>query len=265
MVAIVLFSLVGILIGILSSLFGFGGGIIVVPILYAFLPDTIPGEYVMHTAIGTSLAVMIVNSFNSTLHHAKSGNVKWDIFKFLFLYICIGAVLGGFLAYFFTSEILRYAFIAFLIYVILSSVIKRTFIRGAHEDFQFPAHSNGIATGIGIGTISTLLGIGGSVMTIPYLRNRGLSMLHAVALATPLGLPIAIVGTFMYMGMGMQVATMPASTIGFIYLPALFGFVLGGFIGVPFGRRMAQKLPDALFFKVYLFLLMIVVIMMMIE
>ncbi len=52
-------------------MFGFGGGFIVVPILFTFLPDTIPAEYLMHTAIGTSLAVMIINSLNSTLNHAK--------------------------------------------------------------------------------------------------------------------------------------------------------------------------------------------------
>ncbi|AXF57553.1 sulfite exporter TauE/SafE family protein [Salicibibacter kimchii] len=262
MIAIALFSLIGVLIGITSSLFGFGGGFIVVPILYAFLPETIPADHVMHTAIGTSLAVMIVNSFNSTIHHAKNGNVRWDIFKFLFLFICIGSVFGGFLASFFTSEVLRFAFIAFLIYVIFSSIIKQTFVSTIREDFQFPTYTNGLVTGVGIGTVSTLLGIGGSVVTIPYLRNRGLRMLHAVALATPLGLPIAIVGTFMYLGLGIQVAEMPASTIGFIYLPALFGFVFGGFIGVPIGRKIAQKLPDALFSKVYLVLLIIVVIMM---
>ncbi|SDI98422.1 sulfite exporter TauE/SafE family protein [Natribacillus halophilus] len=76
MIAIIFFSLIGVLIGMTSSLFGFGGGFIVVPILYAFLPDTIPADYVMHTAIGTSLAVMIINSFNSTLNHARKGNVQ---------------------------------------------------------------------------------------------------------------------------------------------------------------------------------------------
>ncbi|QQK79364.1 sulfite exporter TauE/SafE family protein [Salicibibacter cibi] len=261
---IVVFLLIGVLIGITSSLFGFGGGLIVVPILYAFLPETIPAAFVMHTAIGTSLAVMIINSFNSTLNHAKKGNVQWSIFKFFFIYIALGSLLGGFLAYFFTSDLLRFAFIAFLMYVILSSVIKKTFIGQSGDRFQFPSRQKAVTTGIGIGAVSTLLGIGGSVMTIPYLRNRGLSMLHSVALATPLGLPIAIVGTFMYLGLGLQVPNMPASTMGFIYLPAVVGFVLGGFIGVPIGRRIAQKLPDPLFSKVYLVLLLTVVIMMII-
>ena len=69
--SILMYSLIGIMIGILSSMFGFGGGFVVVPILFAFLPDSIPSEYLMHTAIGTSLAVMIINSFNSTYNHAK--------------------------------------------------------------------------------------------------------------------------------------------------------------------------------------------------
>lgn len=60
MTMIIIYTLIGVLIGILSSLFGFGGGFVVVPILYAFLPASVPGDYIMHTAIGTSLAVMII-------------------------------------------------------------------------------------------------------------------------------------------------------------------------------------------------------------
>ncbi|MBB6450771.1 hypothetical protein HNR44_002761 [Geomicrobium halophilum] len=260
--SIVLFSLIGILIGILSSLFGFGGGVVVVPVLYAFLPDTIPSAYTMHTAIGTSLAVMIVNSLNSTLNHARKGNVQWGIFRFFAMYISLGALIGGFFAHFVTSEMLRWAFIGFLSYVILSSILKRTFTQQATGLFSFPSYPAGMVAGAGIGSVSTLLGIGGSVMTIPYLRKRGLSMLHAVALATPLGLPIAMAGSLMYLLIGLQANGMPDSTIGFIYVPALFGFVFGGFFGVPIGRRIAQVLPDAIYSKAYLVLLTIVVFMM---
>lgn len=182
--ALIVFTFIGVFIGVLSSLFGLGGGFVVVPILYVFLPHVVPAEYVMHTAVGTSLAVMIINSTNSTYNHSKQGNINWMVF------------VGSF-----------------------------------------------------IGMISTLLGIGGSVMTIPYLRKYGMRMLHAVALATPLGLPVAIVGASTYLASGLRVAGMPDSTIGFIYIPALIGFSIRGLIGVPIGRRWAQKIPDTLFFS----------------
>ncbi|MGV2686620.1 TSUP family transporter, partial [Clostridium perfringens] len=130
---------------------------------------------------------------------------------------------------------------------------------------SLPGRLSRFVIGSFIGIISTLLGIGGSVMTIPYLRKYGMRMLHAVALATPLGLPVAIVGASTYLASGLRVAGMPDSTIGFIYIPALIGFSLGGLIGVPIGRRWAQKIPDTLFFRIYLWILIIVVITMIIE
>lgn len=264
--SLLMFSLIGIIIGILSSMFGFGGGFVVVPILFAFLPDSIPSEYLMHTAIGTSLAVMIINSFNSTYNHAKKGNVTWPVFKMFVGYIAIGSLIGGVLAVYIDSDFLRFAFIGLLIYVLITNLFKKSFTNEIEEQtFSLPKQRSASVIGIGIGFISTLLGIGGSTMTIPYLRNRGMRMIHAVALATPLGLPIAIVGAFTYLITGIQIDIMPSSTLGFIYLPALIGFTIGGFIGVPFGRSWAQKLSDTVFSKIYLILLFIVIIMMIIS
>lgn len=261
-----MYLFIGIMIGILSSMFGFGGGFIVVPILYAFLPDTIPSAYLMHTAIGTSLAVMIINSSNSTFNHAKQGNVTWSVFRRLVGSIAIGSLIGGILAVYIESDFLRYAFICLLIYVLLSNLINKSFTTAVQaQTFTLPNQRSASFAGTGIGFISTLLGIGGSTMTIPYLRNRGMRMIHAVALATPLGLPVAIVGAATYLIMGMQIEGMPSSTLGFIYIPALVGFTMGGFIGVPVGRSWAQKLTDTVFSKVYLFLLFIVVMMMIIS
>ncbi|KMK95709.1 sulfite exporter TauE/SafE family protein [Rossellomorea marisflavi] len=264
-VSLIMFGLIGILIGILSSMFGFGGGFVVVPVLYAFLPDTIPHEYLMHTAIGSSLAVMIINSFNSTYNHSRKGNIKWSVFKKLAGFIAAGSLIGGIVAIFIDSEVLRILFIALLGYILISNLLKKTFTSDREDDdFQLPGKKASAFFGTGIGFISTLLGIGGSVMTIPFLRKQGMRMLNAVALATPLGLPIAIVGAFSYLVSGLQVDHMPASTIGFIYLPALVGFTVGGFIGVPFGRKWAQKLPDGVFSKAYLAILAVVIIMMIV-
>ncbi|SEM58603.1 Sulfite exporter TauE/SafE [Paenibacillus sp. cl141a] len=84
------FTVIGVFIGVLSSLFGLGGGFVVVPILYVFLPSVVPAEYVMHTAVGTSLAVMVINSANSTYNHAKKGNINFD--HRIHLFTCIDRI-----------------------------------------------------------------------------------------------------------------------------------------------------------------------------
>ncbi|GGE33700.1 UPF0721 transmembrane protein [Pullulanibacillus camelliae] len=259
MILIIEFLAIGVLTGILSSLFGFGGGIIVVPVLYWLLPGQhIPDSLVMHVAIATSLAIMIINSTNSTLSHHKKGNIIWPIFLKLAPAIAVGAFIGSLVAHYFSDEVLRYLFIAFLLYTIISSFLKKSFIRVEANDIQMPRQMLTNFVGSGIGIIATLLGVGGSILTVPFLRRCKLKMINAVALATPLSLPIALVGSVSSIFTGLTQAHLPATCFGYINLPAFLGIAIGGFIGVPIGIRLAQKLPDQLFSKVYLLLLLLV-------
>ena len=263
---IIEFLAIGVLVGILSSMFGLGGGIIIVPILYLLLPSQhIPDSLTMHVAVASSLAIMIVNSTNATLSHHKRGNIIWPIFMKLAPAIAVGALIGNLVSHYFDDEILRYLFIAFLIYTVISSFLKKTFIHVEHSDIQMPRQTITNLVGGGIGIIATLLGIGGSILTLPFLRRSKLQMIHAVALATPLSLPIALVGSVSSIFTGLTQTHLPATCLGYINLPAFFGISIGSFVGVPIGIRLAQKLPDQLFSKLYLLLLLLVTLAMIFD
>ncbi|GGH77503.1 putative membrane protein YfcA [Pullulanibacillus pueri] len=265
MIALLEFLGVGILTGILSSMFGFGGGLIVIPVLYWLLPShDIPDTLLMHVAVATSLAIMIINSTNSTLSHHRKKNIIWPIFWKLAPGIAVGAFIGGLVSHFFDDAILRYLFIIFVLYTIISSFVKKSFIQVNSEPIKLPGPVMNSVVGGVIGIIATLLGIGGSVFTVPYLRKCRLKMLNAVALATPLSLPIALIGSGSNLFTGLTQSSLPASCFGYIFLPAFFGIGIGGFIGVPIGVRLAQRLPDQIFSKVYLGLLVLVAISMVI-
>ena len=57
------------------------------------------------------------------------------------------------------------------------------------------------------------------------------------------GWPIALAGAagYAYTGLGEQ--GLPPMTLGYIYLPALIGIVIGTFVTVPFGARLAHSMP----------------------
>ncbi|MGM0943139.1 MAG: sulfite exporter TauE/SafE family protein [Bacillota bacterium] len=263
---IIVFLVFGVLTGFLSSMFGFGGGFVVIPVLYLLLPKlNVPDSLVMHMAIGTSLAIMIVNSINSTISHHRKGHILWYIFFQLAPVIAVGALIGGLFSPFIAGDILRYLFIMFAIYTIISSLMKKTFIDMKDNHIKMPNRIKTSFIGLGVGVIATLLGIGGSVITIPFLRSCRLKMVNAVSLATPLSLPIAIVGAATSIFNGIQHPDLPTWSLGFVYIPAFIGIVAGGFIGVPIGTRIAHHMPDRLFSKVYLSLLVIVVIAMIFE
>lgn len=260
MYLLLIFLTFGIVTGLLSSMFGFGGGFVVIPVLYWVLPRLdFPDELVMHAAIGTSLAIMIVNSINSTLSHHRKKHILWYIFWKLAPFIAIGALAGGLISPYIDGDILRYLFIALIVYTIISSLIGKQFFTVNTETIQMPSRIKTSLIGGSVGFISTLLGVGGSLMTIPFLRSCRLKMLSAVSLATPLSLPIALFGATTSIFNGFGQPELPAWSFGYVYLPAFAGIVIGGFAGVPIGTRVAHRLPDRLFSKIYIGLLVVVV------
>jgi uncharacterized protein len=263
---VILYLVIGIIVGILSSMFGFGGGLVIVPVLFWLLPQqNVPPHLVMFVAVATSLAIMIINSANSTYFHHKRGNVIWGIFLKMSPFISVGALFGAFASGIIGGEILRYFFVGFLVYIILISFYKNDFFSGATGKLNLPSYPKLGFSGTMIGFLAVMLGIGGSVLTVPFLRRSNLRMVNAVALAVPLGLPTAIVGASSYVFLGLKHTDLPSDCFGFVHIPALIGMGAGGFLGVPLGSIIASKMPDHLFSKIYLGLLIIVVISMLIK
>ncbi len=96
---IVLFVILGSLAGFLAGLLGIGGGIILVPLfLWAFEASGFAPEIMVHTAFGTSLAIIIPTALSSTFGHRKRGNVEWHQVAFLCLGGLFGALSGAWLA-----------------------------------------------------------------------------------------------------------------------------------------------------------------------
>ena len=114
------------------------------------------------------------------------------------------------------------------------------------------------AAGGVIGLISSLVGAGGGVLTIPLMTMCNVPMRNAIGTSAALGLPIAVAGTVGYIATGLDSEHLPGLSIGYVYMPALVGIVLGTFVTVPFGARAAHRLPVPVLkrvFAVILFLL----------
>lgn len=88
---LIIYLLIGAIAGFTAGLFGVGGGLIIVPILYiVFSQMNYEPNVIMHVAVGTSLATIIVTSISSVMAHHKKGAVLWQIFRNL----APGLVLG---------------------------------------------------------------------------------------------------------------------------------------------------------------------------
>ena len=93
---LIIYLLIGAIAGFTAGLFGVGGGLIIVPILYiVFTQMNYDPNVIMHIAVGTSLATIIVTSISSVTAHHKKGAVLWRVFRNLAPGLVLGSFLGA--------------------------------------------------------------------------------------------------------------------------------------------------------------------------
>jgi uncharacterized membrane protein YfcA len=263
-------ALSGALTGVTTVLFGFGGGFVIVPLLYHMLSasqDAATTYSAMHVAVATSTAVMILNAVLATRKQARAGNLLRAYLWPWAGFIAAGAIIGACVAIATSSDLVRFAFIAYLAVTIADCLGRRGFLsrRGADEP-RLLSRVDTVAGGITIGVIATFLGVGGSVMTVPLLRRRGLSMAQATAMANPLSLPVALAGTASYVVLG-WLRPIHADTwqLGYINVPAFLLLACGSFAGVQLASRFLGRVPDRVHARIYVGLLVVVMSSMLVK
>lgn len=233
--------------GLISGLFGLGGGVVIVPILIlSFELQGMAPEISTHVAIGTSLATILVTSLSSVYTHHQKQAIRWNLVKSITPGIVLGALLGGMLALSLNGPLLQLLFGGFLVAVALQMLVYKT----VEQSSSVPRPLLLGIAGTAIGSLSTLFGIGGGSLTTPFLTFNGVKIHHAVGTAAACGFPIALAATLVYGSATISAAHLPESTLGYIFLPAWLGIVvistpcarLGALLAHRTNARLLQKL-----------------------
>ncbi len=236
------FALLGAVAGTLAGLLGIGGGVVVVPGLALLLSGgEVPPERLMQVAVGTSLANIVVTSLSSIRAHHRRGAVRWPVVARMTPGIVVGAVLGAAIADMLPTRTLAIVFSLFLLIVAAQLGFGRP--PAAHR--QLPGSLGLGAAGTGVGTLSSLLGIGGGTMTVPFLAWCNVPLREAVATSAACGLPIAVAGAAAFAFAGLDVAGMPAASTGYLYWPAFIAVAPLSVLFAPLGARLAHGIPVA--------------------
>ncbi|MGV8884859.1 MAG: sulfite exporter TauE/SafE family protein [Microbacteriaceae bacterium] len=183
------FALIGLSAGFLSGLFGVGGGILIVPAL------VLAARFDQRLAAGTSLAAIAPTSLVGVVSYAVTGNVDWIVAVILAAGAVIGAQIGTHLLAKLPKLAVQWAFIGFLLIVIVSLFLVVP-SRDAAVDLN-PATIIGLVLmGLIVGILSGILGIGGGVVIVPMLILLfGASDLIAKGTSLLVMVPTAISGT----------------------------------------------------------------------
>jgi len=255
MTFIFLYLLVGAIAGVLAGLLGIGGGLVIVPMLtFVFTSQGIAHEHILHMALGTSLASILFTSVSSMVSHHKRGAVVWSVVFRITPGILVGTFAGAWIASMLSTNFLKGFFGVFLIYVGTQMLlgIKPKPTR------DIPATGGIFCAGSIIGVFSSLVGIGGGTLSVPFLAWCNTKIHRAIGTSSAIGFPIAIAGTLGYIINGLGVPGLPSMSLGFINLTALMGIVATSVLTAPFGVKLAHSLPIDNLKRIFAVLLYIV-------
>ena len=250
--------------GFMAGLLGVGGGIIMVPALYyAFTVLDFDLATRMHISVGTSLAIIVPTSIISAKIHMEHKAVDVNLVKSFGIFIVLGVIAGTFLAVNLrTSDFILFfsimAFIVGLFFVFL----RDKFLENPKKIKDSIKNISGVA----VGFISVLLGIGGGSLMVPFMRTFGYDIRKSIGTASAIGILIAVSGTITMITGGEIINNISTPyTIGYINLFGFIVFVPVTMLMARIGAKAVYRIDKKLLSKIFGSFLIIVSIRSFIE
>ena len=254
---VLILIVVGAIAGTFAGLLGIGGGIIIVPVLaIVFENQGINVDVLMHVSIGTSLATIVITSISSIRAHQQHQAIQWDVFKRITPGILLGGFMGALVAKILSGNDLRLVFGIFMLIVAMQMIFGNT----SKPHRQLPKTFGMFIAGTSIGTMASLMGVGGGSMSVPFLTWCNMAIRNAVATSSAIGLPIALAGVTGFIVTGWGVDHRPVLSLGFVNIPAFFSIIVASTLFAPVGARITHRISPQrlkLFFGYFLLLLSI--------
>ena len=243
--------------GFMAGLLGVGGGIIIVPALYyAFTVLDFDIATRMHLSVGTSLAIIIPTSIISTKTHMEYDAVDFKLIKSFGIFILFGVIGGTFLA----VNLKTPAFILF--FSIMAFIVGLFFIFFREQLLKNPKMISDSAkniSGVIIGFISVLLGIGGGSLMVPFMRTFGYDIRRSIGTAAGVGFLIALFGTITMITGGKIVDNINTPySFGYVNLIGFLVFVPVTMIMARVGAKAVYKIDKNILSKIFGIFLIIV-------
>lgn len=228
--------------GVLAGLFGIGGGIVIVPVLEAVLGYVgVDAAVRMHIAVATSLATIVPTSISSAWAHYRRGAVDVDIVRRWAVFVLVGALLGAFIA----SELHSRSLAIVFAVVALGVAMRMVFFPETRQLTQsVPRKLWVLPIPTLIGVISSMMGIGGGVLSVVALRLFNEAMHRAVGTAALFGLVISLPGTAGFVVTGIGDPRVPTGNLGYVSVLGFAFIAPATVLFAPLGARIAHAFSE---------------------
>tara|TARA_Y100000590_G_scaffold422922_1_gene528162 strand:+ start:699 stop:1532 length:834 start_codon:yes stop_codon:yes gene_type:complete len=243
-------------VGFMAGLFGIGGGLITVPILfYIFNFIQLDQEIIMHLAVGTSFSIIIPTSVVSVMTHMKYKAVDFKIVKTFGLFVILGVILGTiFAANLKTASMILFFSIMTMFFALIFLTSKEKINPKKKEINLFFR----IVLGFSSGFLSAPMGIGGGIINTPILKMFGYSINKAIGSSAAIGFLIAFVGAVGFIITGSYLNIEAPLSLGFVNIPAFLIFVPITMFMAKIGAKTVHKVDRKLIGKMFGIFLLIV-------
>ena len=244
-----------VIVGFMAGLFGIGGGLIMVPILfYLYSFVGIEQRFVMHLALGTSFSIIIPTSIISTMTHMKFKAVDFSIVKTFGIFVVIGVVFGTIFAISLKTSSLV------LFFSIMTMIFAIYFLLEKEKINSKPRQINliyKVICGFLSGFVSAPMGIGGGVFNVPIFKIFGYSIPVAIGSSAAIGFLTASTGAIGFAVSGSYLNINVPLSLGFVNIPTFLIFVPITALMAKIGARTVHKVNKSLLgklFGIYLFI-----------
>ncbi|MCP1728312.1 putative membrane protein YfcA [Natronospira proteinivora] len=253
MMMLPLLLLTGAVAGLLAGMLGLGGGLAVVPSLFWLLRwQGVAPELAMQVAVATSLATMVLTSATAARAHWLLGTTRRDLLPWLLPGVAVGSVLAPFLVTRIPVSFLTALFAGFMFAVAARMAMPQ---RSPQQAGRARPLELGFG-GVGVALLSAMLGVGGGILTVPWLQWRGLAMAQAVAVSVTAVMVVGVIATAVYLLKG-AASDLPG-TIGLVHWPSVIAIAAVSMVVSPLGGRLARRLPDQRLRRIFALVLLVV-------
>ena len=243
-----------VIVGFMAGLFGIGGGLIMVPVLfYLYSFVDIDQTFIMHLALGTSFSIIIPTSIISTMTHMKFKAVDFSIVKTFGVFVVIGVVFGTIFAVSLKTSSL------ILLFSIMTMIFSIYFLMEKEKINPIPRQINliyRVICGFLSGFLSAPMGIGGGVFNVPIFKIFGYSIQVAIGSSSAIGFLTAFTGAIGFAISGSYLNINVPLSLGFVNIPTFLIFVPITVLMAKIGARTVHKVNKKLLgklFGIYLF------------
>ncbi|STY59248.1 Sulfite exporter TauE/SafE [Mannheimia haemolytica] len=221
----------------------------------------VPPEYIMSTALGTSFSTIIITAFASAQRHHKLGNVDIQTSKYFIPALMVSVFLSGLVVSRLDPQLMSRIFAVMVLYLAGKMIFS---IKRAPKNKPLTVQTTIIGGSI-IGALASMAGIAGGAFIVPFLNDRGLEMKRAIGTSSFCGAFLGLSGTISFIVSGWGLEGMPDYSLGYVYLPALFGITATSFFTSKMGASAANALPVPMLKKAFAVLLVCIAINMFLK